>query len=428
MSARVFTQLADVMLRNPFEVELQALDDLCRRVLWVFPGSWSLFPETVNAAAAEHGARLLLALAHSHALDADVREWMLREVGESWQLDTSAFTLAALEPFGSDAAFRECEASLHGLHRGLHAWPGEAAATRAVHAALWAACFGAELTAQGVYGFGAHRRCLVLMGETGVGMPRLIAALQASRVGAVAARDGESARELVARIAARAFVARDAASLTAPEQAALLLHLRGGQPAPVVLTATRPLSELSLREDLVRELEAEVLHVPSLRARNTDVLAVGRQLAHERFVTAGVGHEFWNMAPVMQRSGKVVTFPARTPMRTVTGHDRYLVRLIEWLGSSGPHETWPGNLDELDGVVRHFLAKGRPYERVSDGMKHVSSSEVVGEMQIPADIADGCASLETVTRWYKQKVLERASGERLRAAAVLGVRVADWDA
>jgi DNA-binding NtrC family response regulator len=187
--------------------------------------------------------------------------------------------------------------------------------------------------------------------------------------------------------------------LTAPLQAKLLRTLQertirrvgGNDPIAVdvrVVAATnrdlrKLVAEGGFRDDLYYRLNVVTIQVPPLRERASDI-----PLLAQHFLE---------------------TFAHRTTRR--------VKRLApEALGLLAAYH-WPGNVRELENVIERAVA--------------LSASETLVPDDFPPQLCEAPAraprlpvsgmTLEEVKRWYVNKVLEEAGGNKLRAAELLGI-------
>jgi len=186
--------------------------------------------------------------------------------------------------------------------------------------------------------------------------------------------------------------------LTTPLQAKLLRTLQertirrvgGNDPIPVdvrVVAATnRDLRKLAaegeFRDDLYYRLNVVTITVPPLRERSSDI-----PLLAQHFLE---------------------TFAHRT--------ERPVKRLAPEALALLAAYHWPGNVRELENVIERAVA--------------LSSSETLLPDDFPPHLRDAGRAprlpaagmtLEEVKRWYLNKVLEEAGGNKLRAAELLGI-------
>ena len=186
--------------------------------------------------------------------------------------------------------------------------------------------------------------------------------------------------------------------LTTPLQAKLLRTLQertirrvgGNDPIPVdvrVVAATnRDLRKLAaegeFRDDLYYRLNVVTITVPPLRERSSDI-----PLLAQHFLE---------------------TFAHRT--------ERPVKRLAPEALALLAAYHWPGNVRELENVIERAVA--------------LSSSETLLPDDFPPHLREASRAprlpaagmtLEEVKRWYLNKVLEEAGGNKLRAAELLGI-------
>jgi DNA-binding NtrC family response regulator len=139
------------------------------------------------------------------------------------------------------------------------------------------------------------------------------------------------------------------------------------------------------RGDLYQRLAGVNIHLPALRDRPEDIVAIG---AH--FVRRAL-------------SGMAL--------------ESELPGLLKWLERPETRRyPWPGNVRELQNVLRNLLL-GLP-SGIEPGA--AVAPPVTGE-QVPERIASGDASLAEVEGWYMARTLQRAEGNMTLAARMLGV-------
>ncbi|GAB4250496.1 sigma 54-interacting transcriptional regulator [Deferrisoma sp.] len=192
---------------------------------------------------------------------------------------------------------------------------------------------------------------------------------------------------------------KDVESLPADLQAVLLRLLRAGNPR-VVASAGPELAEAvrrgAFRDDLYRRLAALPIHLPSLAEAKADVVPLARALLAR---VAGPGARFSEEAEAALRS-----------------------------------RAWPGNVAELEGVVREAAARAGGGEV---GAEHVdgpgrdavpagSAEEVLGrwvEELLDRPPPEGVyrALVDRLDRIAVARALNRAGGVRIRAAELLGI-------
>ncbi|HEU5322780.1 MAG TPA: sigma-54 dependent transcriptional regulator [Methylomirabilota bacterium] len=166
-------------------------------------------------------------------------------------------------------------------------------------------------------------------------------------------------------------------------------HVGGNEVIPVdvrVIAAThrdlrRRVDEGLFREDLYYRLNVVTVVVPPLRERRSDIPLLVRHFVRTRAAAAG---KALRLAPETEAL----------------------------LGAY----AWPGNVRELEHVVERALA--------------LASSELVLPEDLPPEIRaaarpepalPGVMTLEELKRWYVDKVLAEAGGNKARAAALLGI-------
>jgi DNA-binding NtrC family response regulator len=187
--------------------------------------------------------------------------------------------------------------------------------------------------------------------------------------------------------------------LTAPLQAKLLRTLQehtirrvgGNDPIPVdvrVVAATnrdlrKLVAEGEFRDDLYYRLNVVTIPLPPLRERPSDIPLLARHFLE--------------------------TFAHRTPRQVKRLAAEALALLVAY--------DWPGNVRELENVIERAVALSASETLVPDDFPPHLRDEPTHAPRLPA----GGMTLEEVKRWYVNKVLEEAGGNKLRAAELLGI-------
>ena len=187
--------------------------------------------------------------------------------------------------------------------------------------------------------------------------------------------------------------------LTTPLQAKLLRTLQertirrvgSNDPIPVdvrVVAATnRDLRKLAaegeFRDDLYYRLNVVTITVPPLRERSSDI-----PLLAQHFLE---------------------TFAHRT--------ERPVKRLAPEALALLAAYHWPGNVRELENVIERAVALSSSETLLPDDFPPQLREESGRTPRLPA----AGMTLEEVKRWYVNKVLEEAGGNKLRAAELLGI-------
>ena len=187
--------------------------------------------------------------------------------------------------------------------------------------------------------------------------------------------------------------------LTAPLQAKLLRALQehairrvgGNDPIPVnirVVAATnRDLSKLvasgGFRDDLYYRLNVVTITVPPLRERSMDIPLLAQHFL-EKFAH-GAKRPLKHLAP--------------EALALFAGY------------------LWPGNVRELEHVIERAVALSSSDTILPDDFPAHIRHEPEGAPRLPA----ARMTLEDVKRWYVNKILEEAGGNKLRAAELLGI-------
>ncbi len=189
--------------------------------------------------------------------------------------------------------------------------------------------------------------------------------------------------------------------LPLPLQAKLLRVLESSSVRPVgggverkvdvrVVAATnrdlaRAVAEKLFREDLYYRLHVIPIHLPPLRARRDDI-----PLLVDRFVKL-----FYEQQPA-------------EPVREIS--QEVLRRLMDL--------PWPGNVRELKNAVERLLVLGRG-RRID--LRDLASAVPEPLPEAMAGFAAEIVPLRVLTRRYVEWVLQQASGNKLRAAQLLGI-------
>ena len=187
--------------------------------------------------------------------------------------------------------------------------------------------------------------------------------------------------------------------LTAPLQAKLLRTLQdrtirrvgGNDPISVdvrmVAATNRDLRKLAaeggFRDDLYYRLNVVTITVPPLRERSSDI-----PLLAQHFLE---------------------TFAHRTehPVKRLAPEALALLSAYHW----------PGNVRELENVIERAVALSSSETLLPDDFPPHLREESGRAPRLPA----AGLTLEEVQRWYVNKVLEEAGGNKLRAAELLGI-------
>lgn len=254
--------------------------------------------------------------------------------------------------------------------------------------------------------------CALVTGEMGVGKTTLVRAVHAH-----SARRAQPLRVVIASLATRAHLeaqllgaARDEAAgtmlledveeLPLPLQGWLLSVLESRLLAPSDGSAPRPYDlrlfatthrarELEadagrVRPDLLLRLATVTLALPPLRARRSDVaLLVERFVGDRDLARPGIAHR---VAP--------------DALARLEGHD------------------WPGNARELAAVLEGAFALAGGSTLSLGDVERALPRTSARERVVTPEVLPRCASDEAS---LLQRVLERAGGDRTRAAAMLGV-------
>ncbi|RMG86396.1 MAG: sigma-54-dependent Fis family transcriptional regulator, partial [Candidatus Dadabacteria bacterium] len=201
------------------------------------------------------------------------------------------------------------------------------------------------------------------------------------------------------RAAGGTLYLKDVERLPPDLQAVLLRLLRTGDPR-IVASAGAELAEAvrrgAFRDDLYRRLAALPIHVPSLSEAQADVVPLARALLAR---LAGPAARFSEEAEAALRS-----------------------------------RAWPGNVAELEGVVREAAARAGGGEVRAEHVEAAGGAgrapgtpdEVLGrwvEELLDRPPPEGVyrALVDRLDRVAVTRALERAGGVRIRAAELLGI-------
>ncbi len=147
----------------------------------------------------------------------------------------------------------------------------------------------------------------------------------------------------------------------------------------------RAVTEKRFREDLYYRLHVIPVHLPPLRARREDI-----PLLVEQFIA-----RFREQHP-------------EQPTREIAAE--VMRRLMDL--------PWPGNVRELKNAVERLLVLGRG-KRID--LRDLASAVPEPLPEAMAGIASEIVPLRVLTRRYVEWVLQQASGNKLRAAQLLGI-------
>ena len=147
----------------------------------------------------------------------------------------------------------------------------------------------------------------------------------------------------------------------------------------------RAVGEKRFREDLYYRLHVIPIHLPPLRARRDDI-----PLLVERFVKG-----FYEQQP-------------NEPVREIS--QEVLRRLMDL--------PWPGNVRELKNAVERLLVLGRG-RRID--LRDLAAAVPEPLPEAMAGFAAEIVPLRVMTRRYVEWVLQQTSGNKLRAAQLLGI-------
>ncbi|PYN93002.1 MAG: hypothetical protein DMD91_31200 [Candidatus Rokuibacteriota bacterium] len=187
--------------------------------------------------------------------------------------------------------------------------------------------------------------------------------------------------------------------LPAPLQAKLLRALQerairrvgGNEPIPVnvrIVAATnrdirKLVAEGTFREDLFYRLDVVTIAMPPLRERATDIPLLAQHFL-EKFADA-----------------------AGRPVKRLSPEALALLSAYHW----------PGNVRELENLIERAVALSSAETLLPDDFPPQLHEEPARAPRLPA----AHMTLDDVKRWYVNKVLEEAGGNKLRAAELLGI-------
>ena len=322
-----------------------------------------------------------------------------------------------------------CYQSLAGIH-------GSSEAMNRARAATWSACFGSSL-----------QHCLdlervirdhdvLILGETGTGKEKFARAMQtatpgdrngspapSSAINAAAIPDtlveselfGHERGAFTGATESRAgrlrsadggsFFLDEVGDLPSTTQVKLLRVIETNEVYPVgsdvphtvdvrYIAATHKdllgmVKERAFRRDLYGRLAGNVLRIPPLRERPSDIVEIGRHFVRS----------------YLRR--------ARQP-GVPSGVE-------SWLESREARTyDWPGNVRELQNVLRNLLL-GLPPQVTSRHHQPAAIAAQPDDPSIPVPIRDGEATFQDVGDWYIQRVLEKQDGNLTQASRVLGL-------
>lgn len=144
----------------------------------------------------------------------------------------------------------------------------------------------------------------------------------------------------------------------------------------------------TFREDLYQRLAGTVLHVPPLRERPGDVVAIGERFLEE--------------------------IPLGGPMAAE------IARVRRWLhGDEARRHAYPGNVRQLKNALRNLLL-GLPHALSEAPASPALRASFAGEV-VPERIRGGSATLAEVEAWYAHRALEASRGNVAAAARLLGI-------
>ncbi len=145
----------------------------------------------------------------------------------------------------------------------------------------------------------------------------------------------------------------------------------------------------SFREDLFYRLSVVTLRVPPLRERRTDIPLLAERFLHLASERVGRGRFRF----------------AEESLRTLVAYD------------------WPGNVRELESAVEHAALRARGNEVTPEDLPaKLQSPEIRAHAQSPLTVLYGdLPSLAELERRYLIYVLDSLSGNRSRAAEIMGI-------
>ncbi len=408
-------------LANPFSVEARALarsEGAVREL--VLSAALERLPSKSRVVDAE---RLVLARAVVEA-----------RAGDRTPLDerTLPARLARSLPRARSAYVRMALAAVR-AQRALDALRGSSMAMHEVRRLGWAACFGGTLHVALRFEAVMHDHDVLILGETGTGKELVARALLEGHPGGVdggpapysemnvaAIPDALVESELFGHVkgAFTGAAATRIGKIRSVKDGALFLDEVGDLPPTVqakllrvteddvvvpvgsdtghaadvryIAATHRDLPGMvargEFRRDLYERLAGLVIHMPPLRERPEDLVAIG-----EAFAASMLGEDG-------------------------AAEHASISRFLR--SAEARRHAWPGNVRELQNVLRN-LVLGLPH-----GLGEVTRAPPAGAPkfeQVPLTVRSATATLDDARRWYVAHVLASSNGNIAAAARVLGV-------
>jgi len=412
------------MLGNPFGVAAPRLRSAIATLTHRSPDA------TIRAALEREGPqaaeRVVLAIAHARAHAAP------DEPAHVLGPDVVSPSLSRSLPH-SRAEYLAVAAAAARCYRALQVLQGDSAAMSRVRHATWAACFGDSLLHALVLARIIHDHDVLIFGETGTGKEAVANAIQE---GCIGPKDGSPAPRAALNVAAfpETLVAAElfghvkgaftgasdtrigrvrsafggslfldeVGDLPPSTQVKLLRVIETDEVSPLgsdrtyqgscryVAATHKDLEGMvatgEFRRDLYERLAGNVIRLPPLRDRPEDIASIGRAFV-ARHLPAGA--------------------LASTRRRIET-----------WLDSEeARRHTWPGNVRELQNALRNLLLGLDPGLDAA----HVRADAAADLEALPASFRECRATMDQLTGWYVQRVLEHTDQNVAHAARILAV-------
>ncbi|NUP06529.1 MAG: sigma-54-dependent Fis family transcriptional regulator [Polyangiaceae bacterium] len=142
--------------------------------------------------------------------------------------------------------------------------------------------------------------------------------------------------------------------------------------------------EHRFREDLYYRINVVTIHVPPLRERGTDVLAIAQHILHQRG-----GPEAPSLSPSVAE------------------------RLLSY--------EWPGNVRELENCIERALALARFDQLTVQDLPEKMHTHRAQQLVVDATSPTELVTIDELERRYIQRVLSLVGGNKTRAARILGL-------
>ncbi len=329
------------------------------------------------------------------------------------------------------ATYRRIAAAAGRCHHALAAVHGTSAQMHQVRSATWAACFGHSLRDMLDLERVIRDHDVLITGETGTGKEIFAQAIQRATPGGAAGEAAPSSAINAAAIpdtlveselfghekgaftgasetrtgrlrsaSGGAFFLDEVGDLPRTTQVKLLRVIETNMVYPVgsdaghavdlryIAATHKDLAAMvaagRFRQDLYQRLAGNVIHIPPLRERPEDIIAIGLE-----FVSGYVD----------------------------SAREDRLEQVGKWL--EGPEAracSWPGNVRELQNALRNLLLGLPPGICPTPAPPLADADEA-----IPAPIRAATATMESVTEWYLRRVLDQTGGNYTRAAHILAI-------